>query len=78
MQDGWVTPYQAAQMLHLPSATIHTWMGRGWLDIHTTHDDQGAQEWISYAHALAIKTEQNMIFTPTTTPRGRAGQRLDL
>jgi len=76
MRDGWVTPQQAAQMLHLPYETIHTWMGRGWLDVQMTQDDQSAQEWISYSHALAIKTEQNMIFAPPVRRgRGRARQR---
>jgi hypothetical protein len=64
MRDGWVTPQQAATLLHVPCEVVRTWMGRGWLEVLTDTTEDGPHEWISFGHALAIKHEQSMIHAP--------------
>lgn len=70
MRDGWVTPQQAAARLHLPFAVVQTWMGRGWLEVLTTTEDEPG-EWISFDHVLAIKHEQSMIYSPAPWHTGQ-------
>jgi hypothetical protein len=70
MRDGWVTPQQAAALLHVPCAVVQAWMGRGWLEVVTTTEDD-LHEWIPFDHVLAIKQEQSMIYAPTPWHTGQ-------